>query len=60
MSQDSAPSEPGNGGCVLSCCALTSCCREDDSAGVLAWLEEKIADVTMLPVELGEAFNVLR
>jgi prolyl 4-hydroxylase len=32
----------------------------EDPAGVLAWLEEKIAAVTLLPRHHGEAFNVLR
>jgi hypothetical protein len=32
----------------------------EDKDGVLAWLERKIAAVTMLPVSHGEAFNVLR
>jgi prolyl 4-hydroxylase len=34
--------------------------REDDDAGVLAWAEERIAAVTMIPAHHGEAFNVLR
>ncbi|GMH40574.1 hypothetical protein BSKO_08478 [Bryopsis sp. KO-2023] len=32
----------------------------DDPQGVLTWLENKIAQVTMIPAEHGEAFNVLR
>ncbi|KAI8470885.1 MAG: hypothetical protein J3K34DRAFT_458598 [Monoraphidium minutum] len=32
----------------------------EDRAGVLAWLEEKIAAVTLLPASHGEAFNILR
>mmetsp|Transcript_13032 Transcript_13032/g.37880 ORF Transcript_13032/g.37880 Transcript_13032/m.37880 type:complete len:289 (+) Transcript_13032:762-1628(+) len=32
----------------------------DREAGVLSWLEERIAAVTHLPVENGEAFNLLR
>jgi prolyl 4-hydroxylase len=31
-----------------------------DPAGVLAWVEERIAAVTLLPRENGEAFNVLK
>ncbi len=31
-----------------------------DQQGVLAWLEDRIASVTHLPVEHGEAFNCLR
>ena len=34
--------------------------REDDAQGVLAWAEERIAAVTMIPSHHGEAFNVLR
>jgi prolyl 4-hydroxylase len=34
--------------------------REDDPSGAVAWLEEKIAAVTFLPVSHGEAFNVLK
>lgn len=33
---------------------------DQDTDGVLAWVEEKIASVTFLPVEHGEAFNVLK
>jgi prolyl 4-hydroxylase len=33
--------------------------RHDDPKGALAWLEEKIAAVTYLPVSHGEAFNYL-
>ncbi|CAD7696771.1 unnamed protein product [Ostreobium quekettii] len=32
----------------------------DDPDGVLAWVEERIAQVTMFPVQNGEPFNVLR
>jgi len=32
----------------------------DDPGGIVAWLEEKIAAVTLLPVSHGEAFNVLK
>eukprot|EP00195_Chlamydomonas_chlamydogama_P007242 CAMPEP_0202899950 /NCGR_PEP_ID=MMETSP1392-20130828/9342_1 /ASSEMBLY_ACC=CAM_ASM_000868 /TAXON_ID=225041 /ORGANISM="Chlamydomonas chlamydogama, Strain SAG 11-48b" /LENGTH=355 /DNA_ID=CAMNT_0049586255 /DNA_START=116 /DNA_END=1183 /DNA_ORIENTATION=+ len=39
-------------GCFLS--------REMDSTGTLRWIEDRIAQVTHLPVENGEAFNVLR
>eukprot|EP00897_Mesotaenium_endlicherianum_P002265 jgi/Mesen1/2066/ME000150S01151 len=31
-----------------------------DPSGALAWIERKIAKVTMVPVNHGEAFNVLR
>eukprot|EP00775_Hariotina_reticulata_P011372 gene11372-11521_t len=34
--------------------------RLDDPDGVLSWLEEKISSVTLLPVNHGEAFNILR
>lgn len=34
--------------------------RHDDKAGVIAWVEEKAAQVTGLPVSHGEPFNVLR
>lgn len=33
---------------------------EEDSEGVLAWVEERIAAATLLPAGYGEAFNVLR
>lgn len=33
---------------------------EDDPEGVLSWLEDKIAQVTLLPPDHGEPFNVLR
>lgn len=33
---------------------------EEDHAGILAWIEERIAAATMLPAQNGEAFNVLR
>lgn len=32
----------------------------EDAGGVLSWVEQKIAAVTLLPVTHGEAFNVLR
>ncbi|KAK9841956.1 hypothetical protein WJX81_000879 [Elliptochloris bilobata] len=34
--------------------------RYDDPAGVLAWVEEKAAQLTSTPVSHGEPFNVLR
>lgn len=34
--------------------------RTMDKTGALAWIEDKIAAVTHLPVHYGEAFNVLR
>jgi hypothetical protein len=34
--------------------------RHDDVAGVLDWVEKRIAAVTMLPQRHGEPFNVLR
>jgi hypothetical protein len=34
--------------------------RTMDTTGSLAWVEEKIAAVTHIPVENGEPFNVLR
>lgn len=34
--------------------------RRDDGAGVLDYLEKRIADATMLPQRHGEPFNVLR
>lgn len=37
-----------------SCCCLVSCCSDDDTAGVLRRLEDKIAQVTLLPPSHGE------
>lgn len=34
--------------------------RNEDKEGVLAWIEDKIASLTGLPVAHGEPFNVLR
>eukprot|EP01024_Parvocaulis_polyphysoides_P024643 TRINITY_DN2252_c0_g2_i1.p1 TRINITY_DN2252_c0_g2~~TRINITY_DN2252_c0_g2_i1.p1 ORF type:complete len:324 (-),score=54.98 TRINITY_DN2252_c0_g2_i1:443-1414(-) len=34
--------------------------RRDDPDGVLAWVEERISQITMVPVGHGEAFNVLK
>ncbi|GAX86213.1 hypothetical protein CEUSTIGMA_g13626.t1 [Chlamydomonas eustigma] len=34
--------------------------EQTDGDGVLAWVEERIAAVTLLPRENGEAFNVLK
>lgn len=39
---------------------LNATCRHDDPDGVLAWLEEKIAAVTMLPLSHHEVRGVLR
>jgi len=39
-------------GCFLS--------RDGDPTGTLAWIEDKIAAVTHLPANYGEAFNILR
>ncbi|KAL3140676.1 hypothetical protein ABBQ32_005240 [Trebouxia sp. C0010 RCD-2024] len=34
--------------------------REDDKQGVLAWIEDRLAQLTGLPANHGEPFNVLR